>query len=173
MANNRAGISDSGSGITKMAEDVKYIIRVANTDLDGRKHIVSAITKIKGVGAMFANAACNIAGINKSKKAGSLSETEVKHLNEILADPVNFDAPEWMLNRRKDYETGEDKHLITANLAFTIDNDLKRLKKTKSYKGMRHAWKLPVRGQKTKSNFRRNKGKVQGVKRKKGAKSGK
>jgi len=77
-----------------------------------------------------------------------------------------------MLNRRKDYETGEDKHLLSSDLAFTKDNDIKMLKKIKSYKGMRHAFGLPVRGQRTRSNFRRNKGKVTGVQKKK-IKSGK
>jgi len=33
------------------------------------------------------------------------------------------------------------------------------MKKTKSYKGLRHQWGLPVRGQRTKANFRKNKGK--------------
>ena len=44
--------------------------------------------------------------------------------------------------------------------------DLRRLKKIKSNRGLRHQWGLPVRGQRTKSNFRRSKGKAVGVKRK-------
>jgi small subunit ribosomal protein S13 len=51
-------------------------------------------------------------------------------------------------------------HLITTELDLTIDNDLKRMKKVKSYKGVRHMLGQPVRGQRTKSNFRKNKGKV-------------
>jgi small subunit ribosomal protein S13 len=47
------------------------------------------------------------------------------------------------------------------------------MKKIRSYKGMRHAYGLPVRGQRTKSKFRKNKGKVKGVKRKSGVKQGK
>jgi len=73
-----------------------------------------------------------------------------------------------MLNRRKDYEDGTDKHIILGDLKFTKDNDIKRMKKIKSNKGYRHAWGLPVRGQRTKSNFRKNKGKVTGVKKKSG-----
>ena len=47
------------------------------------------------------------------------------------------------------------------------------MKKVKSYKGVRHSAGLTVRGQKTKSNFRRNKGKLSlGVKKKQGAKAG-
>jgi small subunit ribosomal protein S13 len=55
---------------------------------------------------------------------------------------------------------------------FTKDNDIKLMRKIKSYKGTRHSAGQPVRGQRTKSNFRKSKGKVMGVKRKAGAKSG-
>ncbi len=78
-----------------------------------------------------------------------------------------------MLNRRRDYETNENKHLVTGDIKFVQDNDIKRLKKIKTYKGVRHILELPVRGQRTKSNFRKNKGKVLGVKRRPGAKPGK
>ena len=71
------------------------------------------------------------------------------------------------MNRRRDYDTGEDKHLLIGTLQFSKDNDIKRLKKIKALRGMRHQKGLPVRGQRTKSNFRRNKGKVIGVKKKK------
>ena len=67
-----------------------------------------------------------------------------------------------MLNRRKDLETGEDKHLLGTDLMIAKDNDLKLLKKTKSYIGLRHQRRLPVRGQRTQSNFR-NKRKVKKV----------
>lgn len=148
-------------------ENLKYIVRIANTDLNGKKQIGVAITKIKGIGRILANGICTSIGLNMQKKAGALSDAEIKKLNEIIVDLSSISIPEWMYNRRKDYETGENKHLINANLKFTQDNDIKRERKTKSNTGMRHSWGLPVRGQRTKSNFRRNKGKVQSVKRKK------
>ena len=83
-------------------------------------------------------------------------------------NPKKFNIPLWLLNRRKDPETNEDKHLITDDIRFVQENDVKILKKIKSYKGVRHMHGLPTRGQRTKSNFRRNKGNVIGVKRKKG-----
>ena len=70
-------------------------------------------------------------------------------------------------------ETSEDIHITRADLELATDADIKKLKKSKSYKGLRHQWGLPVRGQKTKSNFRKNKGKVTGVKKKAQKKSGK
>jgi small subunit ribosomal protein S13 len=77
-----------------------------------------------------------------------------------------------MLNRKKDPEDNLDRHLIGSSLTFTQDNDIKMLKKIKSYKGLRQSLGLPARGQRTKSNFRKNKGKVLGVKRKGGSKAG-
>ncbi len=144
--------------------EFKHLVRIANTDIKGEKAILYALKKIKGVGVMYANMACYNAGIDKTKKAGELTAEEIKVLESALLNP---EAPAWMLNRRKDPETGEDKHLIGSNLIFTKDNDIKSMKKIKSYRGVRHIQRLPSRGQRTKSNFRRNKGKaVSGLKRK-------
>ncbi len=152
-----------------MAEEkgFRHLVRVANTDLDGSKAIMFGLTGIKGVSIMLSNAILSVSHIPKDKKTGTLDSRDVEELNEILSDLSKYNIPEWMYNRRKDYETGEDKHIISSNLLFTKENDLKRLKKIKSNRGLRHAWRLPVRGQRTKSNFRRSKGKVTGVKRKK------
>lgn len=116
---------------------------------------------------MTANMVCNLLNFDKFKKVGLLTDEEVEKINDFLKDPKKYGAPSWMLNRRKDYETGEDKHLLTTDLQLTKQDDIKRLRKIKSYRGVRHGLRLPVRGQRTKSNFRKNKGKVTGVKRKK------
>jgi len=155
-------------------DDFKYFVRVASTDLEGNKQIHHALTKIKGVSFMFSNMICTLAGIDKSSKTGNLKDDQIKKLDDVISDPLKFKAPVWILNRRKDYEDGLNKHLSGSDLTFSKENDIKRLKKIKSYKGMRHGVGLPVRGQRTKSNFRRNKGKGSlGVKKKSGAKSGK
>ena len=119
---------------------------------------------------MFANLICVLAKVDKYKKAGNLTDPETQKLNEVVKDPIKFNTPSWLLNRRKDYFTGEDKHLLTGDLQFSKENDLKRLKKIKCYRGYRHMHNLTSRGQRTKSNFRKNKAKAKGglgVKRKK------
>jgi small subunit ribosomal protein S13 len=147
-----------------MAE-FRHLVRIANTDIKGEKSILYALKKIKGVSIMFANMACMNAGIERTKKAGELTDAEIKSLETEILHPSS--APNWILNRRLDPETGENKHLIGSDLIFVKDNDLKEMKKLKSYKGIRHMYKLPVRGQRTKSNFRRNKGKaIAGLKKK-------
>ena len=151
-----------------MAEqNIKHIIRVANVDIPGKKHLRVSLTKIKGVGRNFAHVLCNLSGISGEKLAGALTESEVATLTEMLKNPTSAGIPEWLFNRRRDYDTGEDKHLMIGTLQFARDNDIKRLMKIKAIRGIRHSKGLPVRGQRTKSNFRRNKGKVIGVKKKK------
>lgn len=151
--------------------ELKHLVRIANTDLDGKKTIAFALSKIRGVGIPFAHAACRVAKVDVTKKTGALSDAEVKKLEEVVKDPIKAGLPAWLVNRRNDYETGQQKHLISADLQFTIENDIKIMKKIKSYKGVRHMLGQPVRGQRTRSNFRKNKGKVMGVRRSASAKA--
>jgi len=142
----------------KQPEKVKYIVRIANTDLDGSKNVIISLQKIKGLSMSFANALCNIAGINKNAKMGLISDADIAKLNGLIQNPSSV-LPTWMLNRQKDYETGEDKHLIAGDLTYTVENDVRRLKMIKARRGMRHAFGLPLRGQKTRSNHRKTKSK--------------
>jgi small subunit ribosomal protein S13 len=155
-------------------QKIRHLVRLANADLPGKKDILYALTNVKGVGIMLSNAALRIANISLSKKVGFLSDQEIKKIEDILKNPKKYGIPVWMLNRRKDMETGEDTHLLGANLQFIKDNDIKMMKKARTYRGVRHMHGLPTRGQRTRSNFRKNKGKVMGVKRSKvGKKAGK
>ena len=147
-------------------QELKYFVRIANTDLDGNKNIGNSLIKIKGINFMISNAICNAANIQKTKKTGYLSDDEVAKIDDVLKDTSKFKLPSWLFNRKKDPDDNVDRHLLGTNLSFTQDNDIKMMKKIKSYKGIRHSLGLPVRGQRTRSNFRRNKGKVMGVKRK-------
>jgi len=157
-----------------MAEELKgfrHIVRIANTDLDRNKAILDSLRKIKGVSFMFSNMVCYMANVDKLKKTGHLTEEEVSKLDDVLRNPIRYKAPAWMLNRRGDVETGENMHIITGELKFFQENDIKMMKMIRSFKGVRHIMGQPVRGQKTRSNFRKNKGKVMGVKRSASAKA--
>ena len=99
----------------------------------------------------MSNAVCLSLGIDKKKKVSTLNEQEMGAITAFIKNPK---VPEWMLNRRKDFETGESKHLLTNDLDYAKDNDIRLMKKIKSYKGWRHATGQPVRGQRTKSHFR-------------------
>ncbi|MBI3033531.1 30S ribosomal protein S13 [Candidatus Woesearchaeota archaeon] len=153
-------------------KDFRYLVRIVNTDLDGNKQIAAALRRIKGVSYSFANSICVLSGIDRQRKTGYLNDDEVKRLESNIRNSVSV-LPSWMLNRRKDAEDGVDKHLLTTDLDYAIENDIKLMKKIRSYKGIRHGMAAPVRGQRTRSNFRRNKGKVMGVvKSKVGGKTG-
>ncbi len=143
-------------------DDFRYIVRIANADLDGNKQIFFALRKVKGVSYAIANAACRLAGVDASKKTGYLTDSEIEKLSGAIENPAKLGAPAWIFNRRKDPETGDDMHLLGGDLQFARENDIKIMKKIKSYKGMRHATGLPVRGQRTKSNFRRSKSRGKG-----------
>jgi len=152
------------------SKDFKYLVRIANTDLDGNKPVSQALRKIKGISFMFANAICEVAGIDKLQKIGNMKDSDIKKLDEIIKNPSNL--PSWLYNRKRDRATGKDKHLISVDLDFIKESDIQIMKKIKSYRGVRHMFGLPVRGQKTRSNFRKKKGKVMGVQRRAGAKTG-
>jgi small subunit ribosomal protein S13 len=147
-------------------QEFNPLVRIANVDIKGEKALLYGLTRIKGVSFSFATAVCNVSGLDRTKKIGYLDQKEIEQLVNILENPKEHGFPLWMLNRLGDYETGEDKHLLTGDIKFTKDNDIRRLQRIKSRRGLRHAWKLPVRGQRTKGNFR--KGSALGVKRKKG-----
>ncbi len=148
-------------------KEFRHIVRVVNTDLDGNKKIGQALTKIKGVSFMYANAICKLAGIDRNQKTGDMGDEQVDKLDEVIKNPIKFKVPIWMMNRRNEPETGADTHLVSSDVVFVQDNDVKSLKKMKCYRGFRHIDGLPCRGQRTKSNFRRNKSKLTGRKRKK------
>jgi len=68
----------------------------------------------------------------------------------------NFDevGPSWMVNREKDRRTGEDMHIVGTDLEITREEDINRMQKISSYKGIRHRKGKKVRGQRTKSTGR-------------------
>ncbi len=153
------------------AKAFRYIVRVLNTDLDGNKHIIDSLRKIKGIGFGFANITCKLANIDPYKKTGNLSDEEIARINDTIKTAAEH-VPEWVLNRRKDIETGQNKHVLSSDLDFSKETDIRNMKKIKSYRGVRHISGLPVRGQRTRSNFRRNKGRGPGVVKKKSTQKG-
>ncbi len=148
-----------------MAQEIKNLIRLANTDIMGDTTIGYGLAKVYGVGLSFSNAICQVLDLEKTAPIGSLDEARVKEIEGVIADPASKGIPEWMRNRRSDHDTGEDIHITGPKLKLTKEFDLRRMKKIKSYRGVRHMFGLPVRGQRTKGNFR--KGKSVGVVKKK------
>ena len=127
------------------------LLRILVTDIPANTNVFHGLTRIKGVSWAFSNAICHSLGIDKSKKIKDLNQSEIEKIEKAIKNPS---IPLWLLNRRKDYSTGEDKHLTSADLDYQKEMDIRRLKKIHSYKGLRHALGLPVRGQRTRAHFR-------------------
>ena len=143
--------------MTKM----KQFLRLWNTAIDGNLPISKGLLKIRGIGKNLAVIICNELHISKDKKCGMLTDEEVKKIEDLEKNPGAV-LPSFVLNRRRDFETGKDELLITANLKLRQEFDVKRMRRIKSFKGIRHATGQPVRGQRTRSHFR--KGSAVGVK---------
>lgn len=139
------------------------IVRIMSQDIEGAMKLYPGLTKIKGISWSLSNAICKKLGMNKSKKIGELTDAEIKKITNFIKKP---EVSKNLLNRRADFETGEDKHLTSSDLELQKEFDIKKLKKIKSYKGYRHSAGLPVKGQRTRGNFRRNKSKGVGIKKK-------
>lgn len=140
------------------------VVRILSKDIEGKMKVYAGLAKIKGISWMFSNAICKKLKIDKNRKIGSLTDDEIKKISEFVKNP---DVPGFVTNRRADPEEGKDKHLVGSDLELQKSFDIKRLKKIKSYRGLRHSVGLPVRGQRTRSNFRKNRKKAGGIKKKK------
>ncbi len=147
-------------------DEQKYeekLVRILSKDIEGGLKVYVGLTKIKGISWSMANALCKALNLDKNKKIGSLTKEEIEKINQFMKKSV---VPSYLLNRRADFETGENKHLVGSDLDLQKDFDIGRLKKIRSYRGYRHALDLPVRGQRTRSHFRKNKKKSVGIKKK-------
>ena len=89
-----------------MSEEFRYRLRIIDADVDGMLKTSYALSKIKGISLSLGNAILKKAGINPNKRAGFLTETDIDTLEEIIKDPAAHGLPSWLLNRRKDAETG-------------------------------------------------------------------
>ncbi len=148
--------------------EFRGIVRVAGKDMKGDLPIAKALTRIKGVGLNLADSIANIIsrelGMDKRELIGNLDDNQIDKLEEIIKHPSQYGVPIWALNKRKD-SSGKDSHMIGPDLDFSVRQDIEAEKNIKSYRGIRHMFGLPVRGQRTKTMGR--KGMTLGVVKKK------
>lgn len=111
--------------------------RIAWVNLPNGKHVEIALTYVYGIGRSTAVKVLEKVGIERTRKIETLSENELDTIREELKQYL----VEWDLRR-----------MITLNI--------KRLQEINCYRGIRHRKKLPVRGQRTRTNARTRKGKA-------------
>ena len=112
--------------------------RIAGVNIPTNKKIEIALTYIYGIGPVASKEICTKAGINMGKRVSELSVTEASKLREVI----------------------DSGYTVEGDLRKQIAMDIKSLIDMKSYRGMRHIRKLPVRGQRTHTNARTRKGKA-------------
>ncbi|CAD6976260.1 hypothetical protein A4X06_0g7281 [Tilletia controversa] len=134
-----------------------HILRLLNTNVDGKNKIMYALTEIKGVGRRFANIVCKKADVDLNKRAGQLNSDELERIVTILQNPQEFKIPDWFLNRQRDFTDGKTFQLLSNGVDSRLRDDVERMKKIRAHRGLRHAWVLRVRGQHTKTTGRRGK----------------
>lgn len=110
MCCGRSSAADNPVPVTSQAlvsdQGFQHIIRVLNTNVDGRVKVMFAITAIKGIGRRLSNVACKKAEVDLSKRAGELSASELESLMVVVSNPRQFRVPDWFLNRKKDIKDG-------------------------------------------------------------------
>lgn len=111
-------------------------IRVAGVTLPAKKRTEVALTYIYGIGRPLSKKILEDLKIDSDKKTDDLNEEEVAKIRDEVA-----------------------KYNIEGNLRRKVSGDIKRLQDIGCYRGYRHRRKLPVRGQRTKTNAKTRKGK--------------
>lgn len=112
-------------------------MRIAGVNLDNARRVEIALTQVFGIGRSTSNEILKQAQINPDTRVKDLTEGEEAKLRDII----------------------EKKMVIEGDLRREVSMNLRRLKDIGSYRGTRHAKKLPARGQRTKTNARTKRGK--------------
>lgn len=113
------------------------MIRIAGVDLPEEKRVDIGLTYIYGIGRSNVVPILKEAGIDPARRVKTLKDEEVNKIAKVI----------------------EKGYTVEGDLRRTIGENIKRLKEIGSYRGMRHAKNLPVRGQRTRSNARTKRGK--------------
>ncbi|TEB37572.1 40s ribosomal protein [Coprinellus micaceus] len=141
-------------------QQFQHILRLLNTNVDGKRKIMYALTEIKGVGRRYSNIVCKKADVDLNKRAGDLNPDELERLVTIIQNPTPIQNP------HLDIVDGKNYQILSNGVDSKLRDDLERLKKIRAHRGLRHFWGVRVRGQHTKTTGRR--GKTVGVSKKRG-----
>lgn len=118
---------------------IMAVVRIAGVTIPQNKRIEIALTYILGIGKSLSGTILKSTKINLNTRTKDLSEDEIKALRTVI--------------ERSEY-------VLEGDLTREVLSNIKRLKEIGSYRGSRHAKKLPVRGQRTKTNSRSIRGNI-------------
>jgi small subunit ribosomal protein S13 len=112
------------------------VARISGVDIPRNKQIWVALQYIYGIGPTLSHRILAQAGVNAEVKTDDLTEGEVNHLREII----------------------DREYRVEGELRREVNLNIKRLMEIGSYRGVRHRYNLPVRGQRTRTNARVRRG---------------
>jgi len=112
------GETGAESARVEKKDDFRYIVRIATTDLDGKRKIQYALTGIKGIGNRVAKVVCTRAEVDPTLVLGYMKPQEIERIEKAV-DSLNENLPVWMINRRKDYYSNENRHLLGTELLIS------------------------------------------------------
>ncbi len=142
--------------------EIRHIVRIADSDLNGKRSVQYALTGIKGISRRVAKIIAVNSGLDPIGTIGYLNDADIDKLKSSV-DNISTLLPTWMMNKQNDILTGEDRQVLGMDVMLSRNEDINIMKKARSYKGLRHERGLRVRGQRTRSTGRR--GKTVGVSR--------
>ncbi|MFV0643122.1 MAG: 30S ribosomal protein S13 [Sphingomonadaceae bacterium] len=115
--------------------------RIAGVNIPTNKRVIVALTYIHGIGPTTARAIVDKLGIDHSVRVQDLSDAEILQIREAI----------------------DSGYTVEGDLRRETAMNIKRLMDLRSYRGLRHRSKLPVRGQRTHTNARTRKGKAKPI----------
>jgi len=157
IANQPTRKAPSHFDASKETKDFKHVVRVSGRDVPGFMSLRDGLAFVYGIGKRIASSVEKVFVKKTNRpisKVGYLTDQDVEIIENIILN-LDKEIPSWLLNRSRTMD-GQTKHLIMADLRLENRKDLQRLGKIKSYRGLRLQWGLTVRGQKTKSSFRKS-----------------
>lgn len=134
-------------------DDLRYFVRIGQTDLDGTKTVERSLSGMNGIGRRTARIVAEEADVDRTATFGRLDEDDIERVVEAVENYAD-EVPEWLTNHRKEYFSGETTHETGNDLSMSRRRDLNRMQMIDSYKGVRHKRGQKVRGQRTKSTGR-------------------
>ena len=107
----------------ELGDDFSYILRMADSDIDGLRPISIGLTSIKGIGIRSSEQICRLADIDGKTLGGHLNDGEQDRLRAAVDDYATT-VPWWLVNRQRDLETNEDAHIVAMEVKMTRDDDI-------------------------------------------------
>ena len=87
-------------------EDLRYFVRIGQTDLDGTKSVERSLTELNGIGRRAARIIAEKTGVDRTATFGRLDDDEIDTVVEAVENFAD-EVPEWLANHRNDYFSGE------------------------------------------------------------------